>query len=383
MYSINTNLSADNAARALSSTNNLMNVAMQQLSTGRTAVNAETADSALSITFATQSEGLAQAIKNAQTGINYLNVMASSVKETTLLVQKMKLLATQAQNAGYSADDRTQMNDEFSQLKTEINRNADSAKFNGESLINADGPGSAVSANGVALGASTTITATTDDNFTLNLNGAGAVNITLAAGTYTQEQLVTEINSKIAASSIGDGVTASLSGGKVVFTTKDKGASTTLDVNQGNATGVISADASYTGSAGKSEVFHVGYNTDAQNDISVNAHNLKTSGLGIDSVDITSTANAKSADDALSAALNKVSAANSEFRAVSGRISFTMDNLASIKQNTDSALSSVRDTDYAQTTTELSKQRVLQQAASAMLTQANHAPQQALQLLKG
>lgn len=385
MYSINTNLAADNAARSLSTTNEQMNVAMQQLSTGEQAVNAATSASALSITFSTQSEGLDQAMKNAQTGINYLNVMSSSVKETTLLLQKMKELTTQAQNAGYSASDREQMNDEFDQLKTEINRNANSAKFNGESLINTDGPGTAKLTSSETIAATGFDGSTTAGSFDINVDGSTQT-ITLNTNITSRQGVIDAINSQIAASStIAGKVTASVdSSGKLVLTSASKGTSATVSITSAtNATGLAANTTAVNGTAGKSETFHVGYNTDSQNNIAVNAHNLTTAGLGVDNINIKTVADAATADDALSAALTSVSSANSEFRAIAGRLGYTMDNMSSIKQNTDSALSTVRDTDYAHTTTELSKQKVLQQAASAMLTQANHAPQQALQLLKG
>lgn len=386
MYSINTNLSADNAARALSSTNQHMNVVMQQLSTGKEAVNAATSASALSITFATQSEGLDQAMNNAQTGINYLNVMSSSVKETTLLLQKMKELSTQAQNAGFSASDRSQMNDEFTQLKTEIDRNANSAKFNGESLINAAGrTAGSLTGGPTVAGADWSVTAA---SFDIAVDGGSAVSISLNTDMSgdTAAQVVAAIQTKINATSLNGKVTASLdSNGKLVLKSATKGASSSVTVSSSNAgaTSNIIGNSTASGSDGKSETFHVGYNTESQNDIKVYAHDLRASGLGVNDINIKDVTSAATADDALSAALTSVSSANSEFRAVAGRLGYTLDNMSSIKQNTDSALSSVQDTDYAKATTELSKQKVLQQAASAMLTQANHAPQQALQLLKG
>lgn len=386
MYSINTNLPAMNAASSMDQTNSNMNVLMQQLSTGKLAVDAQTSDSnyALSVNFATQSQGLNQAMANAQTGVNYLNVMASSVKETTQLLQKMKVLSTQAQNSGYTDADRTQMNEEFKQLQSEIDRNASSAKFNGQSLINADGPTAATTTKGVDISSGVDLSAGAY-TFKLALDGGSDVTITVEKKKYTDSaDLLKAVNEGIAGSSLSGQVTATMDrSGKLVLTTADKGAAAELKVTPGTGSKLFSGADDVKGTAGTTATFHVGYNTDAQNDITVNSHNLTSNGLGVDSIDITSTANAAKASDAIDAALTSVNNATSEFSAVSNRLGYTTENLSSIKQNTDQALSNVQDTNYAQATTDLAKQKVLQQAASAMLTQANQSPQQAIQLLKG
>lgn len=386
MYSINTNLSANSASLAMGRTSDSMNVVMQQLAGGKTAVDASTMDSnyALSLSFAVQSQGLSQAMANAQTGINFMNVMASSVKETTMLLQKMKVLSTQSQNAGYSESNRTQMNEEFNQLKAEIDRNANSAKFNGESIINSAGPGAAKSTAGVDISSGVDLSGGAH-TFTVALDGGSAVTVTVAASNYTDsDSLLAAINAGIAATSLSGEVTATMdSSNKLLLTSTDKGTGASLGITAGTGNKLFSGDETVTGTAGTTAVLHVGYTSDATNDITVSAHNLTASGLGVSGIDITSVTNAGTASTALDAAITLVSNATSEFSAVSSRLDYTKENLGSIKQNTDKALASVQDTDYASATTELAKQRVLQQAASAMLTQANQEPQQAIQLLRG
>ena len=60
----------------------------------------------------------------------------------------------------------------------------------------------------------------------------------------------------------------------------------------------------------------------------------------------------------------------------------TTDNLTNVSTNTAASRSRIQDTDYAQTTTELAKRQIIQQAATAMLAQANQQPQTVLALLK-
>jgi flagellin len=68
--------------------------------------------------------------------------------------------------------------------------------------------------------------------------------------------------------------------------------------------------------------------------------------------------------------------------ATQNRLDATINNLTSANSNTTAARSRIMDADYSQETTKLSKAQVIQQAATAMLAQANQAPQMVLSLLK-
>ena len=72
--------------------------------------------------------------------------------------------------------------------------------------------------------------------------------------------------------------------------------------------------------------------------------------------------------------------ANSD--AVINRLEYAADNLANVAQNTSASRSRVLDTDYASETTELARTQIIQQAATAMLSQANQQAQSVLALLK-
>ena len=64
------------------------------------------------------------------------------------------------------------------------------------------------------------------------------------------------------------------------------------------------------------------------------------------------------------------------------RLNYAADNLMNVAQNTTESRSRILDTDYAQTTTELARTQIISQAATAMLAQANQAPQSVLSLLR-
>jgi flagellin len=92
-----------------------------------------------------------------------------------------------------------------------------------------------------------------------------------------------------------------------------------------------------------------------------------------------------SADDAISAidaAINNVSAARATFGAVQNRLDHSLNATAVYQENLVSAESRIRDVDMASEMVELTKQQILQQAGTAMLSQAKSAPQSVLSLLQ-
>jgi flagellin len=97
---------------------------------------------------------------------------------------------------------------------------------------------------------------------------------------------------------------------------------------------------------------------------------------------ITSSVSSGSALSAIVTALDTVSYQRSNMGAVISRLQFTSDNLANVSAKAQESRSRIEDTDYSQATTELAKRNIIQQAAQAMLAQANQQPQSVLQLLR-
>ena len=81
-------------------------------------------------------------------------------------------------------------------------------------------------------------------------------------------------------------------------------------------------------------------------------------------------------------AISYVNTERSKLGAVVNRLTHTVDNLANIVTNTQASRSRIKDTDYAAETAELARTQIIQQAATAMLAQANQAPQSVLALLR-
>lgn len=142
MLSINTNLASQKAAYALGNVDSQMNTTMDQLSTGKNAVDAATADDAFVINLEKQDKSLNQFVKNAQDGLNLVNVASATLTQSTQMLEQMKVLAEQASNGVYTTSDLSGMNTKYTALLNEVNRAASSATFNGIQL--ADGTNSSV-----------------------------------------------------------------------------------------------------------------------------------------------------------------------------------------------------------------------------------------------
>ena len=105
-------------------------------------------------------------------------------------------------------------------------------------------------------------------------------------------------------------------------------------------------------------------------------------GLKINQLNVSSVSGATQAIAAIDAALNTVSAAQAKSGALNNRLDVVINNLAESSKNMQASRSRILDTDYASETTNLAKQQIIQQAATAMLAQANQSSQGILSLLK-
>jgi len=102
----------------------------------------------------------------------------------------------------------------------------------------------------------------------------------------------------------------------------------------------------------------------------------------VSEINVTTQAGANDALRAVDAAINQVSAAQAMSGALNNRLDVIVNNLSEGLQNMSASRSRILDTDYATETTELAKQQIIQQAATAMLAQANQQSQGVLALLR-
>ena len=104
--------------------------------------------------------------------------------------------------------------------------------------------------------------------------------------------------------------------------------------------------------------------------------------IALAAVEINTAAKAKEALYALAEGISNVDSARATLGASMSRLEYASDNLQNVAQNTSSARSRVLDADYAAETTELARTQIIQQAATAMLAQANQSQQAVLSLLR-
>jgi flagellin len=137
MTVINTNVASLNAQAAIATNARGLSKAMQQLSTGRRINSAadDAAGLAISDKLTAQIRGLNQAIRNANDGISMLQTAEGATNEITNMLQRMRELAVQAANDTNGVAERSALNVEFDQLRTEINRIAGTTQFNGFNVL--------------------------------------------------------------------------------------------------------------------------------------------------------------------------------------------------------------------------------------------------------
>jgi flagellin len=135
-------------------------------------------------------------------------------------------------------------------------------------------------------------------------------------------------------------------------------------------------------SGGYSAAFLVGAN--AGQTISVNLS--RTGGFGASGLSLTNTtvataAGASAAIASIDAAISTIGATRADLGALQNRFTSTIRNLSNISENLSGARSRIRDTDFATETAELTRNQIIQQASTTVLSQANQRPQAALSLL--
>ena len=134
---INTNVGSLNAQRNLANSQLDLNTSMQRLSSGLRINSAkdDAAGLAISDRMTSQIRGLNQAARNANDGISLAQTAEGAMQESTNILQRIRELSVQAANATNSAADRSALQAEVNQLKTEMNRIAQSTTFNGLKVL--------------------------------------------------------------------------------------------------------------------------------------------------------------------------------------------------------------------------------------------------------
>jgi len=314
------------------------------------------------------------------------------------MLNRMTTLAEQSANGTYDNDvDRTQLQKEVDALKTEINRIADSTNFNGIKLL--DG----------SLGGWNNTTDITDSmtytSFDVSggkLKNGDAVTVTQSASGMDIKSVTVGGVTIAKADLAGKGLTweadADNPAGKTgayKFTLKvsdrSKATAEVADaIGEGLSVAVnvkekvtSNTDLAFTtDGTGGGLTLQIGDTSDDFNKMNVLVGDMHTQALGIADIDISTQEGASSAMDLIKNAINQVSDTRGGLGALQNRLDHTINNLGTMRENIQNAESNIRDTDVAEEMMAYTKNNILNQAAQAMLAQANQMPQGVLQLLQ-
>ncbi|YCA42419.1 flagellin [Bacillus sp. JZ8] len=369
---INHNIAALNTYNKLGVNNNAMSKNMEKLSSGLRINRAGDDAAGLSISekMRAQIRGLDQASKNAQDGISLLQTAEGGMNETHDILQRMNELATQAANGTLQSEDRKAINDELSQLTDEVDRIANSANFNEKKLLNGN-LGARLDATNSDVDESNGVTG-------INVSGAKeGTGYTLSAGSNAGEYVLTA-GAESQTVTLADGKAGTLDFDKLGVKISVDGSQTRDDLVTNTTIQTETADPTKGGPIS----IQIGANTSDDEKLNISIGDMSSKGLGIDTINVDTEENARTAMDKLKTAITSVSSERSKLGAYQNRLEHSINNLNTTSENLTSAESRIRDVDMAKEMMEQTKNSILAQASQAMLTQANQQPQNVLQMLR-
>jgi flagellin len=390
---INTNIEALNAQRNLGISGLAFGKSVEKLSSGLRINRAadDAAGLAISEKLRAQVRGLNQAQRNAQDGISMVQTAEGALTEVHSMLQRMRELAVQASNSTLSSSDTQSVNTEITALQAEIDRVAGSTTFNGQFLLTgalsvSQSGGTAI----VGLALNTTANAAVSavdvsgakasTTYTLTSQAGGLVTLSDGAGNSQQVALAATIGATgteaINFSTLGVKISVVGASGKTAADLATDLATKTVITGAGTA-------ANFQIGANSSDTLAVTF-ADARTSAAgygVLATNIGTfttatgSGTGI-------VAAAQALITSVDTALAYISTTRGNFGAVQNRLEHTVASLGVSSENLAASESRIRDLDVASEMVNFTKTQILQQAGTAILAQANQAPQSVLSLLR-
>ena len=353
-----------NAHRNLMTSDAGLSKSLERLSSGFRINSAkdDAAGLAISQTFRADIASVKVAQRNISEANALLQTAEGAMDTISNILTRMKELATQAASANVGGD-ISKVSSEYNSLVLEVDRIADSTKYAGVALIN----GSFNAGN------------TTDEwNSIANIYD---VNVTNAStGAYT----VTATGAALTLLKDGVSETKTLTDGGGTAGTVDF---SSLGVSFKYAGAMVAttaaaalAGADITVDAGTTAAFQIGYEKSTQSQLGVSLGDANTAVLGVANNDINTSANAYNALLTIDTAIGTLAASRGDIGAYQNRMSYAFANLSITVENFTAAESVIRDVDMAGEMTSFTKSQILLQAGTAMLAQANMAPQNLLSL---
>jgi flagellin len=311
----------------------------------------------------------------------------------------MRTLAVQAVNDTNSSSDRVNLNDEIGKLIEEMDRIGNNSSFNDKVLLDGTMTDSTFqighkSGQTISIGLNDMRASEIGDKVAVaavTAKTASTSAITMTAGLATGDVAVLTVASGASITVTGGDSTDTLTELATVFAGTDPTGYTTSASTTGILTitsVAVGADSSFTPTM---------VVTDTDGDLTSAAPGGTTTATNTSGVDITAAVNeletvgnidvllkesAANAILSIDQALLEVGQERSKLGAFQNRLQFAVNNMTNMSANTSSARSVIADADYAQESSSLAKNQILQQAGTAMLAQANAQAQSVLSLLK-
>jgi len=397
---INTNMASLLAQNSLSGAQNNLANSVQRLSSGLriNAAKDDAAGLAISQDMQSQINGVNQSIRNLTDATNLIQTADSSLGTIHDMLLRMKTLAVQGYNGSLSSQQRSNLVDELRQLNQEINNTSIRTKFNGNNLISSDisGSGTLSAATSVSYSytygelagvytfasSGTTLTLTSDNGQVDTVTLASIASGSSGSYDFNDFGISVTITNNTASAIAGLGQTGYFTGKSFTNTAQ---AAEEYDFQAGpNYSALVTfntIDTLTKGTRSNSTMTAVG--TTLTQGASGALYNAQSNYLAGNTVanDTWDTA-FRNLSDYIDDAVNWISDKRSVFGAQINRISYVSENLRSYTTNLQSTRSQIIDTDFAAETARLTKGQIMQQAATAMLAQANQMPNVILSLLK-
>ena len=378
---INTNVASLASQRHLASSRAEMEQAMERLSSGKRINSAM--DDAAGLTIAHSLDGkiagLNQAVRNANDGIAMINLAEGAMEEVSSMLTRMKELATQAMNGTYSSSDLANLDKEFQALSSEMERISKVTVFNGVDVLDStatmnfqvgDTASDTISlalqkTGNQFIGGHTTAIATT--KATSDGSADATIPATLNKTEYVDYTGVTISHGQQLQISIGSTTYRVDFRDSIESTIDDLDA---LLAGSGGPSGIT-----VTNTANSIKILNAG-------DPAITVGNLETltGAISVQSIDTADHASASLAG--INQAIQDIDSYRATMGAVANRMEHASTNLMSRVEHQSAARSRIQDADYAVESANLAKAQVLQQAGTAMLSQANASTQNVLSLLK-
>jgi flagellin len=295
----------------------------------------------------------------------------------------MRTLAMQASNDTNTASDRANLNDELTDLQAEITRIADTATFNNQNLLEGTMSGSKYQ---IGHKTGETVALSIADFKADSLGSQGRVKVTIS-GTIVADETVKLKRDQtddydfddVTYTVVTGDTQASVAKGLVNELNKDADFSTfyaaSIDPKDSKEVIIQRLDGSAV-THGNLTVTNSNPGTGTKGTAASKADLL------LNATSVTTRDNAQEAVVAIDNALNEVSRERANLGAFQNRLEHAVSNMMNMSANTADARSVIADADYAQESSVLAKNQILQQAGTAMLAQANAQAQTVLSLLK-